>query len=371
MANEYTSAADQVLAQKQQQSRDQTQALLQQLIQGRQGQQHLAQQGQQAQDLATAKDQMEQNREGRSQTALRGLLGLGPNDAVPEGTGVALSAGGGAAATKGFNPATAQHQQNRDQSKEAQALGKLGSAITPAEDLLSTNKRFQESLDLGSAVGDKNAAIMAARMGEGMKARIQQGIIQEFMKGGDSAQGAVAKAQNWLDGNASSPLPPGARNQLRALGQMHYTDAKRSYDSAMQQAQQQAPLVAPGMAASGALPTFTSSWGKRGAQDAAELDKRFTARQQQGASNPQQEVQQQQQAPGGLKGFLSGIWNGRQPPAPMQAQPQSNIPSPQAPTSQAAPQAPSQTAPQGMGAAPDANALMQRLQELERKRNGS
>lgn len=285
-------------------------ALMQQRMQGEQERQKLAQQGEQQKGLEAQKQ--EQAHEFYSNA-------LDPSS--PEGKiyarGGQIHDAGGASIGQDPTMMLMKHMQQQ-QGQQAKSLSDAyRKDVTPYENNLETNRRFQEALDLGSQVGDKTAAIYAARLGETDKARIQQGIIQAFMKSGDSAESAAKKSQNWFNGTADSALPASARNDMRALGYVHYQGAKRDFQTALDKHQQEAAYSAPAMAANGSLQSMMANAGARGRDNIANLDKRYESYQQQGGRNIEQPIAQAQTPnQGGIMGFINRTLNPAPRPQP-------------------------------------------------------
>jgi hypothetical protein len=252
-------------------------------------------------------------------------------DWFDQGAGVNVSKEG-VSVSKGFNPNQLAMTQMSRMGSEGKTLNSMqDKALNDVNTHINSLDRINGYLSNPTPFNTKQLGIDVAKMDEGEKARIQQGIIQAFQgKGDDKSISAMANdAWNKWTGQAQGPL---TSDQLAAINtglQTRRDQAKEALQSAKGKFEAQARLAAPYTYSSNPA-LATSAFN----QQFDSLVQRHEAMQKASQALPQQQQNAQAapqlapsnpnaQNPGGIAAFLQRFMPSKQPQAqPMQQAPQ-------------------------------------------------
>lgn len=164
-------------------------------------------------------------------------------------------------------------------------------------------------LNENSVQGDKTAVAAVTRLADGAGQRINQAQLAAMAPA--SMQGDATKMMNYFTGQAAAGLSDQQRQTFRNLLSSHATRIQNNYNDALDEFKQNAPFVAPTLAATGGLDKYTQNFGSQGQKSFQRIQDALKAGQ-----TPHQDIQQSQSSPGlvaqaadklsGLKSLLFG-----------------------------------------------------------------
>jgi hypothetical protein len=197
----------------------------------------------------------------QQQNEIKGIQGMQDSGMVNDGGGVKM---GDTSLTRGYDPSKMAHQQQGQELKEMGALQKSAKASMggPQGDL-ETADMIHKLAENPSSVDMGTAQIMKARMAMGGSGGRALGAALRTMGMDDNTLGGDAqKFANFFTGNSTASQTPQQINALKEGAFKLADDANERLGRAKSQFAQQAPFMAPGMAANGqlqqALPSFTA-----------------------------------------------------------------------------------------------------------------
>lgn len=180
------------------------------------------------------------------------------------------SANGGTSAQVGEasvgapNAAKMELAMQKTTADQAQKLQKIyGKSTAPIEDAASQVESGLVGLDAGTPSGDKTAITSLTRISDGKSARLTLGLLGTQTP--HSSSGSVTDMMNYWSGKAESGLTPDQRNMLKQALMQHANRLQKELGDTQDEFKQQAPLIAPALAASGQLDQYANTFGQKAA----------------------------------------------------------------------------------------------------------